>query len=119
MACWNGEIFATDRLYSMFLRLRSQIFADDTRYQIRAAGEDKGQELVIDCTCLSALMLWLGRADLMQDEQGRFWLLVNTVTDEDHSLVPWQPKQQAWLSAAGSAPAINDSIGTSNENTCG
>ena len=71
----------------------AKYLADDTRYQV-PCGLDEWQEALIQNLAVEAFRViggrtW-GRADIMEDQEGRFWLLeVNTVPGmTDHSLVP-------------------------------
>lgn len=71
----------------------AKYLANDTRYQI-PCGLEVWQETLIQNLALEAFRVvggrtW-GRVDIMQDQEGRFWLLeVNTVPGmTDHSLVP-------------------------------
>lgn len=71
----------------------AKYLANDTRYQI-PCGLEVWQETLIQNLALEAFRVvdgrtW-GRIDIMQDQEGRFWLLeVNTVPGmTDHSLVP-------------------------------
>ncbi|WP_417547605.1 D-alanine--D-alanine ligase [Marinobacter segnicrescens] len=71
----------------------AKYLADDTRYQV-PCGLDEWQEALIQNLAVEAFRViggrtW-GRVDIMEDREGRFWLLeVNTVPGmTDHSLVP-------------------------------
>lgn len=71
----------------------AKYLADDTRYRV-PCGLDEWQEALIQNLAVEAFRVvgcrtW-GRVDIMEDEEGRFWLLeVNTVPGmTDHSLVP-------------------------------
>ena len=71
----------------------AKYLADDTRYRV-PCGLDEWQETLIQNLALEAFRVvgcrtW-GRVDIMEDQEGRFWLLeVNTVPGmTDHSLVP-------------------------------
>lgn len=71
----------------------AKYLADDTRYQV-PCGLDEWQEALIQNLAVEAFRViggrtW-GRVDIMEDQEGRFWLLeVNTVPGmTDHSLVP-------------------------------
>ncbi|MGE7990620.1 D-alanine--D-alanine ligase [Pseudomonas sp. NPDC089554] len=77
----------------VFYDYDAKYIANDTQYRIPCGlSADKEQEL-IDLTaraCDAVGIEGWGRLDVMQDEQGRFWLLeVNTAPGmTDHSLVP-------------------------------
>ena len=77
----------------VFYDYDAKYIANDTQYRIPCGlDSDKEQEL-IDLTARACDAIGIegwGRLDVMQDEQGRFWLLeVNTAPSmTDHSLVP-------------------------------
>lgn len=77
----------------VFYDYDAKYIANDTQYRIPCGlDSDKEQEL-IDLTARACDAIGIegwGRLDVMQDEQGRFWLLeVNTAPGmTDHSLVP-------------------------------
>ena len=67
--------------------------ADDTQYRIPCGLDATREQELIDLTARACDAIGIegwGRLDVMQDEQGRFWLLeVNTAPGmTDHSLVP-------------------------------
>lgn len=71
----------------------AKYLADDTQYRV-PCGLDEWQETLIQNLAVEAFRVvgcqtW-GRVDIMEDQEGRFWLLeVNTVPGmTDHSLVP-------------------------------
>ncbi|SFR73402.1 D-alanine-D-alanine ligase [Marinobacter daqiaonensis] len=71
----------------------AKYLANDTRYRV-PCGLDEWQEALIQNLAVEAFRVvggrtW-GRVDIMEDQEGRFWLLeVNTVPGmTDHSLVP-------------------------------
>ena len=71
----------------------AKYIANDTQYRIPCGlAPAREQELLELCTraCEAIGIAGWGRVDIMQDEQGRFWLLeVNTAPGmTDHSLVP-------------------------------
>jgi len=76
-----------------FYDYNAKYLADDTRYQIPCGlspdDEARLQQLALDAFQVVGCRTW-GRVDIMQDKQGKFWLLeVNTVPGmTDHSLVP-------------------------------
>ncbi|MFV8571807.1 D-alanine--D-alanine ligase [Marinobacter sp. SBS5] len=75
----------------------AKYLADDTRYRIPCGlpvdKELKLQQLALDAFRVVGCRTW-GRVDIMQDAEGKFWLLeVNTVPGmTDHSLVPMAAK---------------------------
>ncbi len=75
----------------------AKYLADDTRYRIPCGlapdDELRLQQLALDAFRVVGCRTW-GRVDVMQDGDGRFWLLeVNTVPGmTDHSLVPMAAK---------------------------
>lgn len=81
----------------VFYDYEAKYLADDTRYRIPCglAPEDelRLQHLALDAFRVVGCRTW-GRVDIMQDEDGQFWLLeVNTVPGmTDHSLVPMAAK---------------------------
>ena len=81
----------------MFYDYEAKYLADDTRYRIPCglAPEDelRLQHLALDAFRVVGCRTW-GRVDIMQDDDGQFWLLeVNTVPGmTDHSLVPMAAK---------------------------
>lgn len=91
----HGEAFPAIELSTSheFYDYDAKYVANDTRYICPAPlAEEKSRELA--ALCLQAFSIlgaegW-GRVDVMQDQQGRFWLLeLNTVPGmTDHSLVP-------------------------------
>ncbi|GGU71446.1 D-alanine--D-alanine ligase [Pseudomonas laurentiana] len=71
----------------------AKYLANDTQYRIPCGLEAAKEQELIDLTaraCEAIGIAGWGRVDVMQDEQGRFWLLeVNTAPGmTDHSLVP-------------------------------
>lgn len=95
VAMLNGEVLPPIRLGTShaFYDYEAKYHANDTQYQIPCGlSADKEQELreLTAHACAALGVIGWGRADVMQDEQGRFWLLeVNTVPGmTDHSLVP-------------------------------
>ena len=95
IAMLRGEVLPPIRLGTThtFYDYEAKYLADDTRYQIPCGLDvDKEEELkALTARACEALGVrgW-GRADVMQDAAGQFWLLeVNTVPGmTDHSLVP-------------------------------
>ncbi|MBW0148726.1 D-alanine--D-alanine ligase [Marinobacter arenosus] len=81
----------------VFYDYDAKYLADDTRYRIPCglAPEDelRLQQLALDAFRVVGCRTW-GRVDVMQDNDGQFWLLeVNTVPGmTDHSLVPMAAK---------------------------
>ena len=81
----------------VFYDYDAKYLADDTRYRIPCglAPEDEVrlQHLALDAFRVVGCRTW-GRVDIMQDRDGKFWLLeVNTVPGmTDHSLVPMAAK---------------------------
>jgi len=81
----------------VFYDYDAKYLADDTRYRIPCglAPEDEVrlQHLALDAFRVVGCRTW-GRVDIMQDNDGNFWLLeVNTVPGmTDHSLVPMAAK---------------------------
>src|SRR5699024_8200575 len=77
----------------VFYDYEAKYHSDDTRYQIPCGLDaDKERELreLTAAACAALDITGWGRADVMQDAEGNFWLLeVNTVPGmTDHSLVP-------------------------------
>ncbi|MDD1015281.1 D-alanine--D-alanine ligase [Pseudomonas rubra] len=71
----------------------AKYIANDTQYRIPCGLDAAKEQELIDLTaraCDAVGIAGWGRVDVMQDEQGRFWLLeVNTAPGmTDHSLVP-------------------------------
>ncbi|WP_028696621.1 D-alanine--D-alanine ligase [Pseudomonas cremoricolorata] len=71
----------------------AKYLADDTQYRIPCGLDSAREQELIDLTARACDAIGIdgwGRLDVMQDEQGRFWLLeVNTAPGmTDHSLVP-------------------------------
>lgn len=71
----------------------AKYLANDTQYRIPCGLDSAKEQELIDLTaraCEAIGIAGWGRVDVMQDEQGRFWLLeVNTAPGmTDHSLVP-------------------------------
>ncbi|QVM97662.1 D-alanine--D-alanine ligase [Pseudomonas sp. B21-012] len=95
----------------------AKYIANDTQYRIPCGLDAAKEQELIDLTaraCDAIGIAGWGRLDVMQDEQGRFWLLeVNTAPGmTDHSLVPMAARaagldfQQLVLAIlAASAPA--------------
>ncbi|MGH8438295.1 MAG: D-alanine--D-alanine ligase [Pseudomonas sp.] len=95
----------------------AKYLASDTQYRIPCGLSPEKEQELIDLTaraCDAIGIAGWGRLDVMQDEQGRFWLLeVNTAPGmTDHSLVPMAARaagldfQQLVLAIlAASAPA--------------
>lgn len=81
----------------VFYDYDAKYLADDTRYRIPCGlspeDEVRLQQLALDAFRAVGGRTW-GRVDIMQDADGRFWLLeVNTVPGmTDHSLVPMAAK---------------------------
>lgn len=81
----------------VFYDYDAKYLADDTRYRIPCGllpdDEVQLQQLALDAFRVVGCRTW-GRVDIMQDDNGRFWLLeVNTVPGmTDHSLVPMAAK---------------------------
>ncbi|MCY1291127.1 D-alanine--D-alanine ligase [compost metagenome] len=95
IAMLRGEVLPPIRLGTphIFYDYEAKYLADDTQYLIPcgldAAREDELKELTRRACEAVGVQGW-ARADVMQDAEGRFWLLeVNTVPGmTDHSLVP-------------------------------
>lgn len=99
VAMLNGETLPPIRLGTShtFYDYEAKYLANDTRYQIPCGlSAEKEQELrtLVERACDALGVTGWGRADVMQDEQGDFWLLeINTVPGmTDHSLVPMAAK---------------------------
>lgn len=95
VAMLRGEVLPPIRLGTShsFYDYDAKYRADDTRYQIPCGLEaDKEHELktLVARACEAVGVRGWARADVMQDDDGQFWLLeVNTVPGmTDHSLVP-------------------------------
>lgn len=95
VAMLAGEILPPIRLGTThaFYDYDAKYLADDTRYQVPCGlDEAKEQELrqLVARACEAVGVRGWARADVMQDQQGQFWLLeLNTVPGmTDHSLVP-------------------------------
>lgn len=95
VAMLDGEILPPIGLVTShdFYDFNAKYLADDTSYQVPCGlPADKEQELreLTAKACGALGVSGWGRADVMQDQQGNFWLLeVNTVPGmTDHSLVP-------------------------------
>ncbi len=95
VAMLDGEILPPIRLGTShdFYDYEAKYLANDTQYQIPCGlSEEKEQELreLTRQACAALGVTGWARADMMQDAQGKFWLLeVNTVPGmTDHSLVP-------------------------------
>ncbi|TDQ38912.1 D-alanine--D-alanine ligase [Thiopseudomonas denitrificans] len=95
IAMLDGEILPPIRLGTshVFYDYEAKYHSDDTRYQIPCGLDaDKERELreLTAAACAALDITGWGRADVMQDAEGNFWLLeVNTVPGmTDHSLVP-------------------------------
>lgn len=91
----NGEVYPAIQLQTSheFYDFDAKYRANDTRYLCPAPLTDAKSRELADL-CLNAFRMlgasgW-GRVDVMQDEEGEFWLLeLNTVPGmTDHSLVP-------------------------------
>ncbi|WP_281648893.1 D-alanine--D-alanine ligase [Parendozoicomonas sp. Alg238-R29] len=95
VAILNGRALPVIRLETdnTFYDYEAKYLSDDTRYHLPSGlTEEKEQELqALSVKAFDGLGCsgW-GRVDVMQDDQGRFWLLeVNTIPGmTDHSLVP-------------------------------
>ncbi|MBM7061620.1 D-alanine--D-alanine ligase [Pseudomonas sp. UL073] len=95
IAMLRGEVLPPIRLGTphIFYDYDAKYLANDTQYQIPcgldAAKEDELKSLTRRACEAVGVQGW-ARADVMQDAEGRFWLLeVNTVPGmTDHSLVP-------------------------------
>lgn len=77
----------------VFYDYDAKYIANDTQYRIPCGLDSAKEQELIDLTaraCGAVGIEGWGRLDVMQDEQGRFWLLeVNTAPGmTDHSLVP-------------------------------
>jgi D-alanine-D-alanine ligase len=76
----------------VFYDYDAKYIANDTQYRIPCGLDSAKEQELIDLTraCEAIGIAGWGRLDVMQDEQGRFWLLeVNTAPGmTDHSLVP-------------------------------
>lgn len=99
IAMLDGEILPPIRLGTdhVFYDYEVKYLSDNTSYQIPCGlEEDKEQELreLTARACAALGVTGWGRADVMQDEAGAFWLLeVNTVPGmTGHSLVPMAAK---------------------------
>ncbi|HZJ94208.1 MAG TPA: D-alanine--D-alanine ligase [Thiopseudomonas sp.] len=95
VAMLGEEVLPPIRLATQhaFYDYEAKYLSDDTQYQIPCGlAADKEAELreLTARACRALGVSGWGRADVMQDEQGNFWLLeVNTVPGmTDHSLVP-------------------------------
>lgn len=76
-----------------FYDYEAKYLSNDTQYQIPCGLDAEKETELRDLTaraCQSLGVVGWGRADVMQDEEGKFWLLeINTVPGmTDHSLVP-------------------------------
>lgn len=95
IAVLRGQVLPPIRLGTphTFYDYDAKYLASDTQYQIPcgldAAKEDELKDLTARACDALGIQGW-GRADVMQDAEGRFWLLeVNTAPGmTDHSLVP-------------------------------
>ncbi|MBS7325176.1 MAG: D-alanine--D-alanine ligase [Thiopseudomonas sp.] len=99
VAMLNGEILPPIRLGTshVFYDYEAKYLANDTHYQIPCgldAGKEQELRNLTARACAALGVTGWGRADVMQDTQGNFWLLeVNTVPGmTDHSLVPMAAK---------------------------
>ncbi|MDZ3995576.1 D-alanine--D-alanine ligase [Pseudomonas sp. Teo4] len=77
----------------VFYDYDAKYIANDTQYRIPCGLDSAKEQELIDLTARACDAIGIegwGRLDVMQDEQGRFWLLeVNTAPGmTDHSLVP-------------------------------
>ncbi|MCE1114997.1 MULTISPECIES: D-alanine--D-alanine ligase [Pseudomonas] len=77
----------------VFYDYDAKYIANDTQYRIPCGLDSAKEQELIDLTARACEAIGIegwGRLDVMQDEQGRFWLLeVNTAPGmTDHSLVP-------------------------------
>lgn len=77
----------------VFYDYEAKYIANDTQYRIPCGLDSAKEQELIDLTARACDAIGIegwGRLDVMQDEQGRFWLLeVNTAPGmTDHSLVP-------------------------------
>ena len=77
----------------VFYDYDAKYIANDTQYRIPCGPDSAKEQELIDLTARACDAIGIegwGRLDVMQDEQGRFWLLeVNTAPGmTDHSLVP-------------------------------
>ncbi|MDY4310435.1 D-alanine--D-alanine ligase [Pseudomonas putida] len=77
----------------VFYDYNAKYIANDTQYRIPCGLDSVKEQELIDLTARACDAIGIegwGRLDVMQDEQGRFWLLeVNTAPGmTDHSLVP-------------------------------
>ncbi|WP_194789223.1 D-alanine--D-alanine ligase [Pseudomonas sp. UFMG81] len=77
----------------VFYDYDAKYIANDTQYRIPCGLDNVKEQELIDLTARACDAIGIegwGRLDVMQDEQGRFWLLeVNTAPGmTDHSLVP-------------------------------
>lgn len=95
VAMLGGEVLPPIRLATnnAFYDYEAKYLSNDTQYQIPCGlAENKEAELrnLTARACQTLGVTGWGRADVMQDAQGNFWLLeVNTVPGmTDHSLVP-------------------------------
>ncbi|AKX60200.1 D-alanine--D-alanine ligase [Thiopseudomonas alkaliphila] len=99
IAMLDGEILPPIRLGTNreFYDYEAKYLADDTQYQIPCGLSPEREQELKELTrqaCETLGVTGWGRADVMQDEQGNFWLLeVNTTPGmTDHSLVPMAAK---------------------------
>ena len=99
IAMLDGEILPPIRLGTNreFYDYEAKYLADDTQYQIPCGLSPEREQELKELTrqaCDTLGVTGWGRADVMQDEQGNFWLLeVNTTPGmTDHSLVPMAAK---------------------------
>ncbi|SDO99142.1 D-alanine--D-alanine ligase [Pseudomonas jinjuensis] len=95
VAVLRGEVLPPIRLGTphTFYDYDAKYLASDTRYQIPCGLSPEKEQELCDLTARACDALGIqgwGRADVMQDAEGRFWLLeVNTAPGmTDHSLVP-------------------------------
>ena len=99
VAVLNGVALPAIRLETPhdFYDYEAKYKANTTRYHcpcgLNAADEARLQQLAVEAFTLAGTSGW-GRVDVMEDQQGNFWLLeVNTVPGmTDHSLVPMAAK---------------------------
>ncbi|NLY12927.1 MAG: D-alanine--D-alanine ligase [Gammaproteobacteria bacterium] len=99
VAMLGGEVLPPIRLGTnhAFYDYEAKYLSNDTKYEIPCGLDAQKEAELRELTARACQALGVtgwGRADVMQDGQGRFWLLeVNTVPGmTDHSLVPMAAK---------------------------
>jgi D-alanine-D-alanine ligase len=103
----------------VFYDYDAKYLADDTRYRIPCGlspdDEVQLQQLALDAFRVVGCKTW-GRVDIMQDAEGKFWLLeVNTVPGmTDHSLVPMAAKAAGISFEELVVRILRDTVGEAN-----